>query len=170
MNLEHEQERKITFVNRIWAAETSDGEKESKKIMSSHSGTIGRSKGVAVGGHIRRQRSVEWHHAPGYSSSDDDDRGIHGTINPSFDSQLLAQLIAQSQELSNKCKFKAAKREKKHVFSTKTVMPFGTFVGSNANSINSHAQRQPWWWWCVCFSSIDDAHEKCIFVSDIGTE
>lgn len=76
--------------------------------MSSHSGTIGRSSGRSISGngnHIRRQRSVEWHHAQGYSSSsDDDERGIHGTINPSFDSQLLAQLIAQSQELSNKCK------------------------------------------------------------------
>lgn len=71
--------------------------------MSSHSGTIGRSKGLSIGGHIRRQRSVEWQQ--GYSSSDDDDRGIHGAINPSFDSQLLAQLIAQSQELSNKCKY-----------------------------------------------------------------
>lgn len=76
--------------------------------MSSHSGTIGRSSGRSISGngtHIRRQRSVEWHHAQGYSSSDDDERGIHGTINPSFDSQLLAQLIAQSQELSNKCKY-----------------------------------------------------------------
>lgn len=76
--------------------------------MSSHSGTIGRSSGRSItgsGNHMRRQRSVEWHHAhSGYSSSDDDDRGIHGAINPSFDSQLLAQLIAQSQELSNKCK------------------------------------------------------------------
>lgn len=80
----------------------------------SHSGTIGRSNGrsMSSGGgsagsnaRMRRQRSVEWHKAHGYSSSDDDERGVHGTINPSFDSQLLAQLIAQSQELSNKCKF-----------------------------------------------------------------
>lgn len=80
----------------------------------SHSGTIGRSNGrsMSSGGNgssggsarMRRQRSVEWHQAHGYSSSDDDERGIRGTINPSFDSQLLAQLIAQSQELSNKCK------------------------------------------------------------------
>lgn len=77
--------------------------------MSSHSGTIGRSSGRSISGsgnHIRRQRSVEWHHAHGYSSSDEDERGIRGTINPSFDSQLLAQLIAQSQELSNKCKYR----------------------------------------------------------------
>lgn len=76
--------------------------------MSSHSGTIGRSNGRSVSGngsHMRRQRSVEWQHAHGYSSSDEDERGIHGTINPSFDSQLLAQLIAQSQELSNKCEY-----------------------------------------------------------------
>lgn len=73
--------------------------------MSSHSGTIGRTKGLSIGNQIRRQRSVEWHHEHGYSSSDEDDRGIHGAINPSFDSQLLAQLIAQSQELSNKCKY-----------------------------------------------------------------
>lgn len=77
--------------------------------MSSHSGTIGRSSGRSItanGTHIRRQRSVEWHHAQGYSSSEEDERSIHGTINPSFDSQLLAQLIAQSQELSNKCEYK----------------------------------------------------------------
>lgn len=76
--------------------------------MSSHSGTIGRSNGRSIssnGSHIRRQRSVEWQNTHGYSSSDDDERGIHGTINPSFDSQLLAQLIAQSQELSNKCEY-----------------------------------------------------------------
>lgn len=77
--------------------------------MSSHSGTIGRSSDRNIssnGNQIRRQRSVEWQHrAQGYSSSDDDERGIHGTINPSFDSQLLAQLIAQSQELSNKCEY-----------------------------------------------------------------
>lgn len=73
--------------------------------MSSHSGTIGRTKGISLTNQMRRQRSVEWHHERngGYSSSDDDD-GRHGAINPSFDSQLLAQLIAQSQELSNKCK------------------------------------------------------------------
>lgn len=76
--------------------------------MSSHSGTIGRSNGRSIssnGTHMRRQRSVEWQNTHGYSSSDDDERGIHGTINPSFDSQLLAQLIAQSQELSNKCEY-----------------------------------------------------------------
>lgn len=73
--------------------------------MSSHSGTIGRSKGLKIGNQIRRQRSVEWHHEHGYSSSDEDDRGIHGAINPTFDTQLLAQLIAQSKELSNKCEY-----------------------------------------------------------------
>lgn len=73
--------------------------------MSSHSGTIGRTKGMSLTNQMRRQRSVEWQHERngGYSSSDDDDHR-HGAINPSFDSQLLAQLIAQSQELSNKCK------------------------------------------------------------------
>lgn len=70
--------------------------------MSSHSGTIGRSRGLSVGSQIRRQRSVEWHHEHGYSSSEDDDRIGRGSINPSFDSQLLAQLIAQSQQLSSK--------------------------------------------------------------------
>lgn len=76
--------------------------------MSSHSGTIGRSRGLSIGasggigGPIRRQRSVEWHHEQGYSSSEEDDRIGRGSINPSFDSQLLAQLIAQSQQLSSK--------------------------------------------------------------------
>lgn len=69
--------------------------------MSSHSGTIGRSRGLSVGGQIRRQRSVEWHHEHGYSSSEEDDRIGRGSLNPSFDSQLLAQLIAQSQQLAN---------------------------------------------------------------------
>lgn len=77
--------------------------------MSSHSGTIGRTKGISLTSQMRRQRSVEWHHErSGYSSSEDDDR--HGAINPSFDTQLLAQLIAQSQELSNKCKWNSLPR------------------------------------------------------------
>lgn len=70
--------------------------------MSSHSGTIGRTRGISVGNQIRRQRSVEWRHEHGYSSSEDDERIGRGSINPSFDSQLLAQLIAQSQQLSSK--------------------------------------------------------------------
>lgn len=60
---------------------------------------MGRTKGLSFTNHMRRQRSVEWHHN---HSSDDDDHD--DAMNPSFDSQLLAQLIAQNQELSNKCK------------------------------------------------------------------
>lgn len=66
---------------------------------------------------MRRQRSVEWHHDRhhGYSSNEDMPGVLtgggggttaavaRGTINPGFDSQLLAQLIAQSQQLSSKC-------------------------------------------------------------------
>lgn len=72
-------------------------------IMSSHSGTIGRSRGLSAGSQIRRPRSIEWNNeqSTGYSSSEDDENNGRGSINPSFDSQLLAQLIAQSQQLSS---------------------------------------------------------------------
>lgn len=82
----------------------------------------GSGSGSGGGGHstssshinMRRQRSVEWHHDRnhGYSSGEETAVGGalgggvagHGTVNPGFDSQLLAQLIAQSQQLSSKCK------------------------------------------------------------------
>lgn len=60
--------------------------------MSSHSGTIGRSRGPSIGSQIKRQLSVEWQRECGYSSSDDDERFV-----PSIDTALLASLIAQNQ-------------------------------------------------------------------------
>lgn len=67
--------------------------------MSSHSGTLGRSRGLSIGSQIRRQLSVEWQRERsnsgglgGYSSSDDDERFV-----PSIDTALLASLIAQNQ-------------------------------------------------------------------------
>lgn len=60
--------------------------------MSSHSNTLGRSKGLSIGEQIRRQLSVEWQRERGYSSSDDDERFV-----PSIDTTLLANLIAQNQ-------------------------------------------------------------------------
>lgn len=87
--------------------------------MSSHSGTIGRSRGLSVGSQIRRQRSVEWRHEHGYSSSEDDERIGRGSINPSFDSQLLAQLIAQSQQLSSKLLYFPSSSYQQHFHSTR---------------------------------------------------
>lgn len=60
--------------------------------MSSHSNTLGRSKGLSIGEQIRRQLSVEWQRERGYSSSDEDERFV-----PSIDTTLLANLIAQNQ-------------------------------------------------------------------------
>ncbi|XP_067634540.1 serine-rich adhesin for platelets-like [Eurosta solidaginis] len=75
--------------------------------MSSHSGTIGRKRGGSAseyyfgGGsdQIRRQRSAEWHSHHAYSSSEDE---YQNTTQPSaFDTQLLAQLLLQSQQLAS---------------------------------------------------------------------
>lgn len=100
--------------------------------MSSHSGTIGRSRGLSVGSQIRRQRSVEWRHEHGYSSSEDDERIGRGSINPSFDSQLLAQLIAQSQQLSSKllfCQQRFHSIRKCYLFSLRILdMTFSIFI------------------------------------------
>jgi len=75
--------------------------------MSSHSGTIGRKRGNSAseyyfggGEKMRRQRSAEWHSRHGYSSSEDE---YQNTGQPSaFDTQLLAQLLLQSQQLASK--------------------------------------------------------------------
>ncbi|XP_059617794.1 uncharacterized protein LOC132262532 [Phlebotomus argentipes] len=70
-------------------------------MSNSHSGTIGRNRGLAFGSsQMRRQRSVEWsHERAGYSSSDDDERMARNSIGPTVDSNFLATLIAQTQQL-----------------------------------------------------------------------
>ncbi|EDW62535.2 uncharacterized protein Dvir_GJ16869 [Drosophila virilis] len=94
-------------------------------MSSSHSGTIGRKRvgsGSAVGSEfyygsvsgsnagstaggeqLRRQRSAEWHshrHGHGYGSSSEDE--YQNTAQATaFDTQLLAQLLLQSQQLAS---------------------------------------------------------------------
>ncbi|KAH8396402.1 hypothetical protein KR222_009806 [Zaprionus bogoriensis] len=98
-------------------------------MSSSHSGTIGRKRvgsgsavgsefyygssgagsggvgGVGAGGgeQLRRQRSAEWHshrHGHGYGSSSEDE--YQNTAQATaFDTQLLAQLLLQSQQLAS---------------------------------------------------------------------
>lgn len=80
--------------------------------MSSHSGTIGRKRGGSgsggseyyfTGGEhaIRRQRSAEWHSRHAYNSSSEDEYQNTGQAS-AFDTQLLAQLLLQSQQLASK--------------------------------------------------------------------
>ncbi|XP_055390087.1 ABC transporter H family member 2-like [Condylostylus longicornis] len=69
--------------------------------MSSHSGTIGRKRGEYYfnGDQMRRQRSAEWHSRHGYSSSEEE---YQNNAPPgAFDTQLLASLLIQSQQLAN---------------------------------------------------------------------
>lgn len=70
--------------------------------MSSHSGTIGRKRGEYYfsGDQMRRQRSAEWHSRHGYSSSEDEYQNNSKTS--AFDTQLLATLLLQSQQLASK--------------------------------------------------------------------
>lgn len=86
---------------------------------NSHSGTIGRTRGISVNGQVRRQRSIEWQKERRYSSSEEDialpssasaggggsiqqSRRNNFTDGPSADSSILAQLIAQTQQLTSK--------------------------------------------------------------------
>lgn len=90
--------------------------------MSTHSGTIGRtnralSLTTSTTQPMKRQRSVEWQQERNYSSSEEENDRIGGRMNntsdvnhrknssnpsPSRDSSsVLAQLIAQTQQLSS---------------------------------------------------------------------
>lgn len=90
--------------------------------MSTHSGTIGRtnralSLTTSTNQPMKRQRSVEWQQERDYSSSEEENDRIGGRMNsggdvnhrknssnpsPSRDSSsVLAQLIAQTQQLSS---------------------------------------------------------------------
>lgn len=86
--------------------------------MSNQSGTIGRTNRALslTANQMKRQRSVEWQQERNYSSSEEENDRIGGRINseanvnhrknssnpsPSRDSSsVLAQLIAQTQQLS----------------------------------------------------------------------
>ncbi|EDW26152.1 GL25114 [Drosophila persimilis] len=88
-------------------------------MSSSHSGTIGRKRAgsgsasasaasseylYGGGDQMRRQRSAEWHshrHGHGYGSSSEDEYQNTAQAT-SFDTQLLAQLLLQSQQLASK--------------------------------------------------------------------
>lgn len=85
-------------------------------MSNSHSGTIGRTRGLSINGQVRRQRSIEWQKERRYSSSEEDvatsatSGGQPSRRNnfpmdcPTADSSILAQLIAQTQQLTSKCK------------------------------------------------------------------
>ncbi|XP_037919215.1 teneurin-a isoform X2 [Hermetia illucens] len=69
--------------------------------MSSHSGTIGRKRDLYFGDQIRRQRSAEWHNRHGYSSSEEEYQNQKQQTIGAFDTQLLASLLIQSQQLAD---------------------------------------------------------------------
>lgn len=90
-------------------------------MSNSHSGTIGRTRGLSINGQVRRQRSIEWQKERRYSSSEEDvatsatsaggqqssssasTRRNNFTVDvPTADSSILAQLIAQTQQLTSK--------------------------------------------------------------------
>lgn len=95
-------------------------------MSNSHSGTIGRRVPLNGGGHpIRRQHSVEWNHerkrghlygntsSSGGSSDEDDDHRLYGNMGVNggggagggglVDNDFLANLIAQTQQLTSEC-------------------------------------------------------------------
>lgn len=86
-------------------------------MSNSHSGTIGRTRGLSINGQVRRQRSIEWQKERRYSSSEEDvaTSATNGVVNgqptrrnnfamdgTTADSSILAQLIAQTQQLTSK--------------------------------------------------------------------
>jgi hypothetical protein len=83
--------------------------------MSNQSGTVGRARGMSItSNQMRRQRSVEWQNERNYSSSEEENDRIGSRNNndpnrknsanaiANVDSSILAQLIAQSQQLASK--------------------------------------------------------------------
>lgn len=86
-------------------------------MSNSHSGTIGRTRGVSINGQVRRQRSIEWQKERRYSSSEEDvatsasngqpKRSNFGMDGTTADSSILAQLIAQTQQLTSESLFTA---------------------------------------------------------------
>lgn len=82
--------------------------------MSNQSGTIGRTNRASslTSNQMKRQRSAEWQHEHDYSSSEEENDRIgriseasvnHHNPSPSRDSSsVLAQLIAQTQQLTSK--------------------------------------------------------------------
>lgn len=82
-------------------------------MSNSHSGTIGRRVSLTGGNPIRRQHSVEWNHerkrghlynntsSSGGSSDDEGDRRLYGNTTGAVDNDFLANLIAQTQQLTS---------------------------------------------------------------------
>lgn len=86
--------------------------------MSNQGGTVGRARGLSLtNNHMRRQRSVEWQKERNYSSSEEENDRIvsrnnndiasnrknsaNAVANVDVDTSILAQLIAQSQQLAS---------------------------------------------------------------------
>uniref|UniRef100_A0A1I8QF33 Uncharacterized protein n=1 Tax=Stomoxys calcitrans TaxID=35570 RepID=A0A1I8QF33_STOCA len=101
--------------------------------MSSHSGTIGRKRGGSGGGgseyyfsggehNIRRQRSAEWHSRHAYNSSSEDEYQNTGQAS-AFDTQLLAQLLLQSQQLANMDRYNSDFEHDEHLSSRLNEYP-----------------------------------------------
>ncbi|XP_075157827.1 uncharacterized protein LOC142231094 [Haematobia irritans] len=106
--------------------------------MSSHSGTIGRKRGGSGSGgggseyyfsggehNIRRQRSAEWHSRHAYNSSSEDEYQNTGQAS-AFDTQLLAQLLLQSQQLANMDRYNSDFEHDEHLSSRLNEYPSST--------------------------------------------
>lgn len=75
-----------------------------KHSLGSTGGLTSGSAGLAAGSAaLRRQRSLEWRHERGYSSSEDDipTRPVGGPV----DTHVFASLLAQAQQYSSKYYF-----------------------------------------------------------------
>ncbi|XP_046803493.1 teneurin-a isoform X2 [Lucilia cuprina] len=117
--------------------------------MSSHSGTIGRKRGGSGSGGseyyfsggehaIRRQRSAEWHSRHAYNSSSEDEYQNTGQAS-AFDTQLLAQLLLQSQQLANLDRYNSDFENEEHLSSRLNEYP----SSSNRDaSLNANAASQ----------------------------
>uniref|UniRef100_A0A1I8MZG9 Uncharacterized protein n=1 Tax=Musca domestica TaxID=7370 RepID=A0A1I8MZG9_MUSDO len=123
--------------------------------MSSHSGTIGRKRGGSGGGgseyyfsggehNIRRQRSAEWHSRHAYNSSSEDEYQNTGQAS-AFDTQLLAQLLLQSQQLANMDRYNSDFEHDDHLSSRLNEYPSSTnreFSNANIGSQSYFQQLQ----------------------------
>ncbi|XP_065365364.1 histone-lysine N-methyltransferase set1-like [Calliphora vicina] len=121
--------------------------------MSSHSGTIGRKRGGSgsggseyyfTGGEhaIRRQRSAEWHSRHAYNSSSEDEYQNTGQAS-AFDTQLLAQLLLQSQQLANLDRYNSDFENEEHLSSRLNEYPSSSHrdASLNANASQSYLQH-----------------------------
>ncbi|TMW45835.1 hypothetical protein DOY81_009085, partial [Sarcophaga bullata] len=120
--------------------------------MSSHSGTIGRKRGGSGSGGseyyfnggehaIRRQRSAEWHSRHAYNSSSEDEYQNTGQTS-AFDTQLLAQLLLQSQQLANLDRYNSDFENEDHLSSRLNEYPSSSNRDAALNSNASHSYLQ----------------------------